>query len=101
MGLSESTVPCAASIRVPEAVRGGAADAGIVSDRGGCNLTMEKGQVFDRGVRPAHGRTALFCRERTKETVDEFLRTELNRRQQQRIEAACVDMWEPFRMSIE
>jgi transposase len=29
------------------------------------------------------------------------LNEELSRRQRQRIEAACVDMWEPFRLSIE
>jgi transposase len=42
-----------------------------------------------------------FGRERKQETLDEFFRTELSRRQRQRIEAACVDMWEPFRKSIE
>ena len=47
------------------------------------------------------GEPLWFGRERKKETLDEFFRTELNRRQRQRIEAACVDMWEPFRMSIE
>jgi len=29
-----------------------------------------------------------------------FFRSELNSRQRKRIEAACVDMWEPFRLSI-
>jgi transposase len=47
------------------------------------------------------GEPLWFGRERKKETLDEFFRTELNPRQRQRIEAACVDMWEPFRMSIE
>jgi transposase len=47
------------------------------------------------------GEPLWFGRERKKETLDEFFRTELNHRQRQRIEAACVDMWEPFRMSIE
>ena len=31
----------------------------------------------------------------------EFFRSQLTRRQRQRIEAVCVDMWEPFRLSIE
>jgi transposase len=47
------------------------------------------------------GEPLWFGRDRKKETLDEFFRTELSHRQRQRIEAACVDMWEPFRMSIE
>ena len=47
------------------------------------------------------GEPLWFGRERKKETLDEFFRTQLNRRQRKRIEAACVDMWEPFRTSIE
>jgi transposase len=42
-----------------------------------------------------------FGRERKKETLDEFFRTQLSVRQRMRITAACVDMWEPFRLSIE
>ena len=42
-----------------------------------------------------------FGRERKKETLDRFFNEDLNRRQRRRIEAACVDMWEPFRQSIE
>jgi transposase len=41
-----------------------------------------------------------FGKERKQETLDEFFRSELNSRQRKRIEAACVDMWEPFRLSI-
>ena len=40
-------------------------------------------------------------RERKKETLDEFFRTQLSEGQRRRIEAACVDMWEPYRLSIE
>lgn len=40
-------------------------------------------------------------RERKKETLDEFFRTQLSARQRRNLTAACVDMWEPFRMSIE
>jgi len=36
-----------------------------------------------------------------RETLDEFFRMELNARQRGRIEAACVDMWEPFKSSIQ
>jgi len=46
------------------------------------------------------GEPLWFGRERKKETLDEFFRTQLSARQRHRIEAACVDMWEPFRGSI-
>ena len=39
--------------------------------------------------------------ERKKETLDEFFRRELSGRQRKGIEAACVDMWEPYRLSLE
>jgi transposase len=39
--------------------------------------------------------------ERKKETLDRFFERDLTARQRERIEAACVDMWEPFRLSIE
>jgi transposase len=42
-----------------------------------------------------------FGRERKKETLDGFFLGELNARQRMRITAACVDMWEPYRLSIE
>ncbi len=42
-----------------------------------------------------------FGPERKKETLDQFFAEELNARQRHRIEAACVDMWEPFRLSVE
>ena len=42
------------------------------------------------------GEPLWFGLERKKETLDEFFRTELSARQRQRIESACVDMWEPF-----
>ena len=42
-----------------------------------------------------------FGKDRKKETLDEFFRTQLRSGQRQRIEAACVDMWQPFRLSIE
>src|SRR5215468_6927741 len=40
-------------------------------------------------------------RERKKETLDEFFQKELSASQRMRITAACVDMWEPYRLSIE
>jgi transposase len=42
-----------------------------------------------------------FGRERKQETLDDFFRSQLVSRQRKRIQAVCVDMWEPFRLSIE
>jgi transposase len=42
-----------------------------------------------------------FGRERKKETLDGFFQGELSARQRMRITAACVDMWKPYRLSIE
>jgi transposase len=42
-----------------------------------------------------------FGRERKKQTLDGFFETELTARQRRGISAACVDMWEPFRLSIQ
>jgi len=47
------------------------------------------------------GEPLWFGKERKKETLDEYFRTQLVSRQRKRIEAACVDMWDPFRSSIE
>ena len=47
------------------------------------------------------GEPLWFGAERKKETLDRFFEEELSGRQRSRIEAACVDMWEPFRLSIE
>jgi len=42
-----------------------------------------------------------FGRERKKETLDGFFQEELSSRQRGRMEAVGVDMWEPYRLSIE
>ena len=42
-----------------------------------------------------------FGRERKKETLDAFFQEELSARQRRGVAAACVDMWEPYRLSIE
>ena len=47
------------------------------------------------------GEPLWFGVERKKETLDQFFENELSRRQRMRITAACVDMREPFRLSIE
>src|SRR5438128_10503975 len=46
------------------------------------------------------GEPLWFGRERKKETLDEFFEKELSARQRRGIEAVCVDMWEPYRLSI-
>ena len=46
------------------------------------------------------GEPLWFGLERKKETLDEFFRTELSARQRQRIQSACVDMWQPYTASI-
>jgi len=47
------------------------------------------------------GEPLWFGRERKKETLDEFFQTQLSGLQRSAIRAACVDMWEPFRQSLE
>jgi transposase len=47
------------------------------------------------------GEPLWFGRERKKETLDEFFAQQLSAFQRSAIRAACVDMWEPFRQSIE
>jgi transposase len=47
------------------------------------------------------GEPLWFGKERKKETLDDFFRSQLVSRQRKRIEAACVDMWEPFRLCLE
>lgn len=47
------------------------------------------------------GEPVWFGRERKKDTLDEFFRTQLSARQRRNVTAACVDMWEPFQLSIQ
>jgi transposase len=42
-----------------------------------------------------------FGQERKKETLDGFFQEELSTAQRRNLDAACVDMWEPFRLSIQ
>ncbi len=42
-----------------------------------------------------------FGQDRKKETLDEFMEKRLSPFQRGAVEAACVDMWDPFRQSIE
>jgi transposase len=53
-----------------------------------CNETLETSEPL------------WFGPDRKEETLDGFFQTQLTKRQRGRIEAACVDMWEPFTNSI-
>jgi transposase len=47
------------------------------------------------------GEPLWFGRERKKETLDEFFETQLSAFQRSAVSAACVDMHEPYRLSLE
>jgi len=47
------------------------------------------------------GEPLWFGRERKTETLDQFFAGELNANQRKRLEAACLDMWAPYRISIQ
>ena len=47
------------------------------------------------------GEPLWFGRERKKETLDEFFAQQVSAFQRSAIRAACVDMWEPYRQSLE
>lgn len=47
------------------------------------------------------GEPLWFGQERKKESLDGFFQTELSAQQRRGILAACVDMWEPYRLSLE
>lgn len=47
------------------------------------------------------GEPLWFGRERKKETLDQFFAKELSPYRRRGIQAACVDMWEPYRLSLE
>ena len=47
------------------------------------------------------GEPLWFGRERKKETLDQFFEKELSPYRRRGITAVCVDMWEPYRLSVE
>lgn len=47
------------------------------------------------------GEPLWFRQERKQETLDGFFQTELSAKQRRGIQAACLDMWKPYRLSIE
>ena len=65
-------------------------------------IYLGKKQKFVTVVSNLHtGEPLWFGRERKKETLDQFFQKELTAYKRGRIQAACVDMWEPFRLSLE
>jgi transposase len=65
-------------------------------------LYLGKKQKFVTVVSNLESQEPLwFGEERKKETLDEFFRTQLSRKQRARIEACCLDMWKPYRLSLE
>ena len=64
-------------------------------------IYLGKKQKFVTVVSNLESREPLwFGGERKKETLDEFFRTQLSRKQRHGIEAAYLDMWEPYRLSL-
>ena len=47
------------------------------------------------------GEPLWFGGDRKKETLDEFFHSQLSGLQRIRVQVACVDMWEPYKISIE
>jgi len=47
------------------------------------------------------GEPLWFGQDRKKETLDDFFRSQLSGLQRIRVQVACVDMWEPYKSSIE
>jgi transposase len=47
------------------------------------------------------GEPLWFGQERKQESLDGFFQAELSARQRRGIQAACLDMWKPYRLSIE
>ena len=69
---------------------------------GGDEIYLGKSQKFLTVVSNLDpGEPVWFGGERKKETLDRFFQQELSPRQRKGIEAACVDMHEPFRLRLE
>ena len=79
------------------AVRGESEEDAYATDGGGRDLQREAGQVADGSVQSGNGRTAVVGQRAEERDAGRVFRTELSSRQRKAIEAACVDMWEPFR----
>src|SRR5665647_2193060 len=76
---------------VPGTVGGKTAEGAAEAYGRGRNPHGQEGQVHYRGEQPETGEPLWFGRERKKETLDEFFRTQLRSSQRGNIEAACVD----------
>jgi transposase len=67
----------------------------------GGDLPGEKQKFLTVVTNLETGEPLWFGRERKQETLDEFFEKQLSAVQRSAIRTACVDMWEPFRQSLE
>src|SRR5439155_27284097 len=82
------------------ALGGSETEARAAADGGGPDLPGKEAEVCDGGEQSEESRAVMVRRREEKETLDEFFRTQLSRKQRHGIEAACLDMWEPYRLSL-
>jgi transposase len=95
-------VRCGLSISgIFQALGRDAAQAGPAADGCGRDLCGQEAEVHHRGQQPGDGEPVWFGAERKKETLDEFFEKQLSPFQRGAVQAACVDMWEPFKQSID
>jgi len=81
---------------------GRATAAGFAGQMGVDEIYLGKKQKFLTVVTNREsGESLWFGGERKKETRDEFFEQHQSALQRSAIRAGCVDMWEPFRQSLE
>jgi len=74
----------------------------VLRQMGVDEIYLGKKQKFLTAVSNLESREPLwFGEERKRETLDEFFEKQRSAFQPSAIRGACVDMWEPFRQSIE
>jgi hypothetical protein len=78
-----------------------ATPTGVAADVSRRDPPWEKTQVLPTVVAIWRRENHWFGRERKKETLDEFFQKQLSAFQRSAIRAACVDMQEPFRQSLD
>ena len=83
------------------AMGGEPAKAGVGANGRGRNPSGKETEVHHRGQQSGQRRATLVWPGAEEGNAGRILPEELSARQRRGIEAACVDMWEPFRLSIE
>ena len=78
-----------------------AAQAGPAADGCGRDLCGQEAEVHHRGEQPGDRRAALVRRGAEEGNARRVLPKQLSPFQRGAVQAACVDMWEPFKQSIE